>query len=208
MIKTACAGFPVGKKRYEARLFTVELSPSAKRPPRPATAAKWRREAPRAFEFVVAVPGSAAAPAAGAGLSIALALARDLESKILLFRVPAGAPPNSDVVHRLQRLIPAASHRNGVQFVWEPPPAWPASLVTDLSRHLSLVPAIDPLKSRLRAVPAAFRYFRIESPPSAPALSDRELRSIRAACDRPLSYVVFDRGPGSFEDAVRFAATI
>lgn len=221
VIRIACAGFPVGRSRYERELSVVELS-ALSRTTRPSTVDKWRAQSKAGFEFVVVSPTflSSASRANATRVSAekkkdprdlafsrSFSAAETLGSRLVLFPMPGTLPPSPDAIQKLQRFFSSAP-RADRQFVWTPPSFWPASLVGDLSRSLRLVPAIDPFRPVLRGVPSAFRYYRVSRRKPLGQVSEAELRAIRAACDRPLNYVVFDTGPSAFEDAIRFKSVI
>src|SRR5436190_1699338 len=55
-IKIACSGFPVGQKKYRARLSSVELSQMFEGLPQAATLERWRTESGDKFEFIACAP--------------------------------------------------------------------------------------------------------------------------------------------------------
>lgn len=229
MIKIACSGFPVGRKKYETHFRTVELSALFNAFPRPSTIEKWSATAADGFEFVVCAsklithPSKKTAAASTKTLAHRIgyfqdtaevrqafqrtwAAAETLKSKIVLFQCPAFFSPHADHVQRLQKFFQPIP-RGNKHIVWEPPASWPLTLVESLSRSLYLTPSANPLAKNYKPTNSPMRYFRIGANGKTSGIShmsDLELQDIRAACDRPLSYVVFNNGPTAFADALRF----
>lgn len=226
-IKIACSGYPVGQRNYQSHLNAVELSSMFEGLPRASTVERWKKEAKAGFEFIACAPETIThpvkdgrSPAAhrfgyfqdttevNAAARTAIALAESLGARTMLFRLPRTMGPNADQVDRLHKFFRRVDRRN-LSFAWEPPAAWPASLVASVSKALSLCAALNPLSRPPDA--GVLRYFRLGAGGKTSGLhrfSDEELARIKAACGRGYSYVVFNNGPFAFEDAVRFAATI
>ncbi len=205
MIKIGCSGFPVGKRFYESKFKLAEVSEGAKKPPRPGTLAKWRERAAPGFEFIVCA--SSFIPT-----DQTLNQAHALEARIVLFSFRSAMGPQADNVGRLQKFFGGIHARGTAPFflAWDPPAAWPRSLIESVSKSLRLVPATNPLNRRMES-PAPFRYFRLGDSKRTKGVhrfSDAELRDIKLACDKPLSYVVFNNGPYAFGDALRFASLV
>ncbi|MEM1989594.1 MAG: DUF72 domain-containing protein, partial [Candidatus Bathyarchaeia archaeon] len=53
MIKVGCCGYPVSQKRYYEEFSLVELNTTFYKYPSQTTVSKWRRSAPKDFEFTV-----------------------------------------------------------------------------------------------------------------------------------------------------------
>lgn len=233
-IKTGCNGFPVSQAKYAEHLAVVELYRHLDESRRMSTFEKWRKQLPRDFEFITGAPAKMTHPvkhsafrsarSAGAAnrtgylqntseidslYATARHVARLLSSQLLFFHLPSTLTPHADNIGRLQQFF-GRVNRDGLRMIWEPPHGWPASLVEKISKSLILIPAMNPLAHR--SLPAAdFRYFRLGTPTRTSGVhrfSDRELRDVHAACDRPVSYVIFNNGPTAFEDAGRFARLV
>ena len=227
-IKIACSGFPVGQKMYRARLGAVELSQMFDGLPRAATLERWREESDAKFEFIACAPEDVThlqASAAERGhhkrgafqnttpvhhaFRGTVAAAAALKAKLLFVRIPRTMTAHADNVDRIMRFFKTAD-RGPLTVVWEPPVSWPASIVEGVSKALHFVTAMNPLSGK--APPKGpVRYFRIGAHGATGGIhsvTDAELAKIKDACHGATSYVVFNNGPRSFDDAVRFAATI
>ncbi len=53
MIKIGCCSFPVRREEYYKNFKVVEVQQTFYKPPKLSTAKKWRKEAPKDFEFTV-----------------------------------------------------------------------------------------------------------------------------------------------------------
>ncbi len=233
MIKVACSGFPVGQKKYQSKLKTVELGGLFDAFPRISTLEKWGEAAKTDFEYIVCAsklithPAKKTAAASHAPRTHRIGYFQDspevrqafqrtwqaaeiLRSRIVLFRCPSQLTPHPDHVQRVQNFFKGAA-RGNKHFVWEPPSSWPASLIDNVGRSLYLTSAANPLSRHYKPSNAPMRYFRIGADGKTSGIhsySDSELRDIKAACDKPLSYVVFNNGPTSFFDAIRFFSLV
>lgn len=232
MIKVACSGFPVNQRKYQNQLRAVELVGLFDAFPRASTIEKWGKKAGPEFEFVVCAskvithPEKRAATHSRRGTGrtgyfqdspdVKLAFqkswgaAETLNSKILLFKCPDHWTLHPDHVQRIHAFFKPLP-RGNKHFVWEPPLSWSPTLIETLSKQLNLTPAANPLSKTYKPVAAPMRYFRIGlngKTSGQGAMSIDELRAIKNACDRPLSYVIFNNGPTSFTDAVRFQALL
>lgn len=232
MIKVACAGFPVSQKRYQNQLRTVELTNLFDSSPRTSTIEKWGRNAGPDFEFVVCASKTITHPEkralthtrpGGTGVGyfqnsedVKIAFQRSwgtaeiLNAKIILFKCPEHWTPHPDHAQRIHAFFKPLP-RGTKHFVWEPPTSWPMALIETMSKQLNLTATANPLSKTYQPIAAPMRYFRIGlsgKTSGQGAMSIEELKVIKKACDRPLSYVVFNNGPTAFADAVRFQTLI
>ena len=232
VIKIGCTGFPVAQSKVHSALSCVELAALAQKVPKRTTLEKWRAGAPDKFEFIVCASRSVshdanrgfhAAPAASTirrgrfhesadvrnGFSQTEIAATTLRSRIVLFSIPPQMTPHPDSIGRLHKFFGSVKRDERV-FVWEPPANWPSSLVQQLSKELALVPVMNPLGGR-PAHRAPLRYYRIGAEGrtrGVQRMTAPQLHALHAACDTPLSYVIFNNGPTAFEDAQKFAAIV
>jgi uncharacterized protein YecE (DUF72 family) len=186
MVKVGCCGFPVGRRRYMARLPVAEVQQTFYQPPQPDTARRWRAEAPPAFEFTLKawqlITHEAASPTyrrlkrplspaertqAGFFKDTPLVrqawettheIAQILEARIILFQCPARFGPTPENRERLIRFF-SRLDRGGCTCAWEPRGNWPREEVAELCRELNLLPALDPLAAAPFPGPRA--YFRL-----------------------------------------------
>jgi uncharacterized protein YecE (DUF72 family) len=226
-IKIACSGYPVRQKLYQDRLNAVELSQMFEGLPRAATVDRWKAEAKSGFEFIACAPEAITHPRKDddprshrygyfqetaevhAAYRNAVSTAESLGARTMLFRLARTAGPNPDQMDRLHRFFKKVD-RGRLHFAWEPPPSWPVTLVTSVSKALRLFPVNNPLGQK-GVLPSPLRYFRLGAAGKTSGVhhfSDEELARVKRACDEGPSYVVFNNGPYAFDDAVRFASLI
>jgi len=232
MIKIGCTGFPVGRKQYESKFGLVEVNQFFDKFPMGRTIEKWKAEAPKNFEFIVWAPRSvthllkSGRNGAHSGFTQrshkhgyfqdsaevrhafgrACSAAQTLDAKMIFFKLPKSLSAHSDNVGRIQKFFMSAP-TSTLHFVWEPPTNWPLSLVSELSKSLGITPAVNPL-GRLGQAKGAIQYFRLGNTTETKAVhsfSSSELKDIKRACTKSLAYVIFNNGPTSFQDAVRFS---
>lgn len=228
-IKIACSGFPVGQKMYRSRLGAVELSQMFDGLPRTKTVERWRSEASDRFEFISCVPEDVShlqsetvkrgshrlgsfqdTPEVHASFRKTVMTATALRSRLLFLKLSRTLGPQADNVNRIVQFFKKAD-RGTLTVVWEPPQNWPASIVSGVSKTLRLVTAVNPLSAPQGAHAGGVKYFRLGAGGRTGGIhsfTDPELQKIKAACDGTVNYVVFNSGPRSFDDAVRFASLI
>lgn len=231
MIKIACSGFPVGRKRYESRLKTVELNRLFDSFPLVRTLEKWREAALSGFEYIVCASKIITHPAKNNLKTPAFSrrahhigyfqdsaevrhafqrtwhAAETLNAKIVLFQCAPTLTPHADHVGRIQAFFRPID-RGTRHFVWEPPLSWPRNFVESLGKTMHMTAAANPLSKKYKPSNEPMRYFRLGAEgrtSGVTTFSDSELRDVKSACDKPLSYVVFNNGPTAFMDAVRFS---
>lgn len=223
MIKVGCAGYPVRQSVYHQELQFVEIGDASGRRPRENTLKRWRESAPKEFEFVIRAPqvwidpvrasgvrwngakGNSKVSAAGSPQTEIRRLRDELGARVVLFELPSHFHATPDRVARFQTLVRSVP-QNDLSVVWFPPKGWPSTLVERLSSTLRIVPASNPLKSE-SAQKTMFKYIRLKAAPGT-RFTDEHLKKVKRACGGGLAYVVFDVGPNSFLEAVRFARFI
>lgn len=222
MIKIGCSGFPVGRKTYTAKFKLVELSALFERAPKDTTVQNWRDDTPKDFEFVVCAskvithPSKTTTrhgyfqdtPQTQHAYSQSLKQAKTLDARLILFAMPAHLTPHPDLVGRLQKFF-RKNIQDGVLCLWETPASWPVTLVEQISQSLRIAPVMNPLKTEKLSSKAPLRYFRLgdsQRTRGVHRFSENELKRVRALCDKPMNYVIFNNGPYAFEDAQRFAS--
>ncbi len=226
-IKIACSGFPVGQKTYRSRLAAVELSQMFDGLPQTKTVERWRADAGNRFEFIACMPEDVThrqaknsergghrlglfqdTPEVHAAFRKTVITASGLNARLLFVKIPRTLAAHADNVDKILRFFKKAD-RGKLTLVWEPPTNWPASIVNGVTKSLGLITAINPLSG---ATPAGqVKYFRLGAGGKTGGIhsfTDPELARIKAACDGTVAYVVFNNGPRSFDDAVRFSSLI
>jgi len=232
MIKTGCSGFPVGRKNYTSKLALVELKDLFEKFPLNRTVEKWSKEKPGGFEYVVCVNKAVTHPAKSFstpnGRSHKIGFFQDtpevhqafrrsvktanaLNAKILYFQLPGHFGPTPDNIGRMQaffRKFDISGLKGSLHIVWEPPKGWGHKIINTLSSAMNITPSTNPLGGRPPFV-GPIRYFKVGTSTKTKGVhqfSADELRAIKKACDKPLSYVIFNNGPTAFYDAVKFSS--
>ncbi|MCB4757630.1 MAG: DUF72 domain-containing protein [Elusimicrobia bacterium] len=229
MLKIGCSGFPVGQNTYFNQLKVVEMTPFFQRLPRISTLERWRREAPKNFEFVVVAPKTITHPLRSSRTSSlhfhrdmnighfkdspevreilfkTLQAAEILQSRMLLFDIPPTMPPQPEFIGHMQKFFSTIPRKN-LLFFWTPPKSWPDSFIERLSKSLQIYPATNPLV-RLFKFESPVQYFRLGPQSGSTRIhtfSRAELSSLKHVCQNRMTYVFFNNGPTSFQDALQF----
>ncbi len=229
-VRIGCCGFPIARGAYFSRFALVEVQQTFYQPPRTATLAGWRAQAPAGFEFTLKAwqlithePGSPTyrrlktpiAPQARdrygsfrpsdevmAAWRATLEAARALAASCVVFQCPASFVPSAEHVANMRAFFCAVRpEAEGLRLCWEPRGDWPRTTVTGLCRELGLELVVDPFKSPPPA--RGLRYFRLHGRDGyAYAYSDAELRELAALC-RGTTYCLFNN-TAMLDDATRF----
>jgi len=229
MLRTGCAGFPVGQDRYWRSLAFLEAR-TGEAMPRESTLAAWRAGAPAGAEFAVQAyrllthgRDDRGFPPAGRRLTPARQLHcgafRDsleaheawmatktaavvLGAKAVVFETPVSFQPGPDRLRDMTRFFRGVS-RGTFALVWHPRGSAWASLADKVCAELGLIRAFDPLKERAPER-GAFRYLRPAGPRSG-GLSVDNMSTIRAAAAGKPAYLVLSHRD-AFRDAERLTA--
>lgn len=217
MIKIGCAGFPVRQSLLFENLDFIEVGDGSPIRTKTETLLKWRETAGPDFEFALRAPTTWIDPVRGEGLrwkkktprSTAYqgrdhqiqSFRKNLNSRMIIFDIPSSLSPSPDRISKLQNLFRSLPASDYVA-VWQPPKSWPESLVERFSQAMKIVPALDPLKEQAR-FKTPFHYFRIKGP-AGTQFRDSEMKAVQRMCGNRLSYLLFDVGPTSFQEAMRF----
>ncbi|MEW5865158.1 MAG: DUF72 domain-containing protein [Pseudomonadota bacterium] len=231
-LRVGCCGFAMARPRYFATFGLVEVQHTFYQPPRLATLARWRVQAPASFEFTLKawqlithepasptyrrlktpVPPNRRArygsfrPTAevAAAWAATLECARVLRASVIVFQCPASFAPTPEHVANLRRFFRKARGEAGdIVLAWEPRGAWPRALVRSLCAELDLRPVLDPFAQK--PFPGTWRYFRLHGRGGYRyRYSDSELRALHSLC-RGTTYVLFNN-TAMADDARRFIA--
>lgn len=187
-VKAGCCGFGLARAEYVARYPVVEVQQTFYQPPQVKTLARWREEAPPAFEFTLKawqlITHEARSPTyrrlkrtltdeerAGCGAfrptgivreawEMMLACAAALDARRILFQCPASFTPARENLKNLRRFF-SKVERGKLLFMWEPRgAAWAGELVRELCEELDLTHVVDPFVARTETL-ARPRYFRL-----------------------------------------------
>lgn len=226
MIKIGCANYPINAKSYQLRFGIVELTSLLEKTPRVNTVDKWRKESPSSFEFIVCDGMSLSEKTPQIrpikskrelmkrkprlingieALRASVGMMTQLKSKILYLQIPRLWMPHPDRVSEIRKIV---SHfPTDIVVVWEPPKKWPVPIIEKISETFNMIPAINPLDKKLtQSYP--IQYFKLGDKNKTRGnytYSDNELKVLKSFCRGPMSYVIFNNGPTSFKDALRFS---
>ncbi|RMD78018.1 MAG: DUF72 domain-containing protein [Gammaproteobacteria bacterium] len=232
-VRVGPCGFPEARARLFRDFSILEVQASFYRPVPPATAARWRAEAPPGFLFTLKAwqllthepssptyrrlgrPLSAAERRLAGGLrwnpvtrrawAATLETARALGAAAVLLQLPASFDPRPAHLRRLRRFCEGAE-RGGMRLAVElRGPAWEDRLLRRLARELAFTPVVDPF---LRPPPApGLRYFRLHGLPAyryAYRYTDEDLARLRGLLRGPWPHWVLFNNVAMAEDARRF----
>ena len=171
-LKLGMCGFTIGAAAYVKQFCVVEVQQTFYDPPALMTLAKWRAQAPPAFEFtmkawqVITHLGTSrtyrrlrrpfderSRSEAGAFRLNDTTLAawqttmeaRDaLRATAILFQCPASFRATEENADAMRRFFATIARPEGVRLLWEPRGPWPDEIVESLCRDLGLVHAVDP----------------------------------------------------------------
>jgi uncharacterized protein YecE (DUF72 family) len=233
-VKVGCCGFPMDRRKYYGAFPVVEVQQTFYQPPRPGTAARWRTEAPPAFEFTMKAwqlithePSSPTyrrlrrpIPAelkdrygsfrpteeVRVAWTATAQVARALGARILVFQCPPRFTPTEEHVAWLRQFFVGVEREEFV-LAWEPRGEWPDDLVAGLCAELELVHVVDPLAGA--PLSEGLRYLRLHGVTGYRYLhSDEDLAAIaeRLAPEAD-NYVLFNN-QFMAEDAVRLQALL
>lgn len=229
-VAIGCCGFPVGREKYFQDFGVVEIQKTFYQPPSLVTAEKWRREAPRDFEFTLKawqlithepksptyrrlsrpIPKSERNKYGSfkptrevfVAWQTTSSFAEALGAKIIVFQCAASFTPTAENKRNMRRFFDAIDRRDFL-LVWEPRGKWRAAEVRELCRELSLIHCVDPFKES--PVWGEMRYFRLHGRTGYRyKYTDDDLQQLTAKVQgESLCYVMFNNVP-MFDDALRF----
>lgn len=185
-VKIGCCGFPKARSQYYKFFKVVEIQQTFYHPPHPATAERWRREAPADFEFTIKawqlITHEANSPtyrrlklswpqkklsACGSfkptgevhfAWEKTKEIALALGAKIVVFQTPASFHPLPGNVANLRKFFEEIKRENFI-CVWEPRGKWKREDISRLCQELRLVHGVDPFKATPEYGPIF--YFRL-----------------------------------------------
>jgi uncharacterized protein YecE (DUF72 family) len=167
MITVGCAGFAVPATRYFKEYLFVEVQETHLAVPGPGTLRRWRREAPKGFEFALLGPRQVGQEGFREGKVIETALkslsevASELEATTAVF-----VAPNDFTSSRANRAA-LKEFLTGVRklfdrVVFEPGPAWDPDDADHLAEETRSLASRDPLHHGLSKRDVA--YYRLPGP--------------------------------------------
>lgn len=233
-VTVGCAGFNTARAAYFEALPAVEVQQTFYQPPRVATLARWREEAPASFAFAVKawqlVTHAPSSPTyrrlrrpltdaeredagsfrdtetVAAAWETTRACAAALDARAILFQCPASFAPTGENVARLVGFFKGAA-RDGRDFCWEPRGGWPRDLIRDLCETLDLWHVVDPFAEE--TVTPERCYYRLHGRGGwRYAYEDGELEDLAAMLSEDAPSYVFFNNVRMLEDAMRFRALL
>jgi uncharacterized protein YecE (DUF72 family) len=233
-VVVGCCGFRSARAAYFERLPAVEVQHTFYQPPRPATLAAWRAEAPAGFVFTVKawqlITHEASSPtykrlrrpladeeraevgafrptaAVEAAWAETAAAAEALRAPVVLFQCPPRFRPTERHVADLRAFF-AGRDRAGRAFAFEPRGGWPPALVEELCEELDLWHAVDPF-AEATATPGRC-YYRLHGRGGwRYRYEDAELEELAAMLPEEGPGYVFFNNVHMLEDAERFLGMV
>ena len=222
-VHVGCSGLPLKRAQYYETLKAVEVLPVQEVPPRPASARRWREEAPGGFVFTMVAsrllcsppdqlpPGLDGDVKKYGGLQLSeevlslyqrtIDAAVALEAQVLVFITPPQIGPGRRGKEALAQFFKRVDRR-GINFAWEAHGPWEDEEVIELCHEHDLIRCVDPLRDY---IPEEGRAYGRLGPFAAMgrSLADDELERIAEALEaRPDSYCFFAT-ERAFSDARR-----
>lgn len=167
MMVVGCAGFAVPATRYFKEYLFVEVQETHLAVPGPGTLRRWRREAPKGFEFALLGPREIAQEGFRDGKVVETALrtlgevAQELEARAAVFV----APPDFTNSRANKSALKDFLKNVRKQFdtvVWEPGPPWNPDEADELAEETRTLASRDPLQQGLSKRDIA--YYRLPGP--------------------------------------------
>ena len=233
-VKIGCCGFAMDRRKYYGAFPVVEVQQTFYQLPRAGTAARWRAEAPPAFEFTMKawqlITHEPSSPTyrrlrrplppelkdrygsfrptdeVEAAWAATAEVAGALGARIVLFQCPPRFTPTEQHVVWLRQFFVGVA-RGDFVLTWEPRGEWPPHLVAGLCAELGLVHVGDPLAGE--PLTKGLRYFRLHGVTGYRYIhSDEDLAAIaKRLAPETDNYVLFNN-QFMAEDAVRFQALL
>jgi uncharacterized protein YecE (DUF72 family) len=230
MVKVGCCGFPVNKKEYFKKLSLVEVqSTFYEIPAKIETVKKWKKEAPKDFEFTLkafqVITHDSKSPTykrlkrkfgnpknygffkntkeVFEAWEMTREVAKVLNSRIIIFQCPISFKPEKENIENFRNFFNKIKEKNFI-FVWEPRGEWSEDLIKGLCKELNLVHCVDPFKQK--SLFGRINYFRLHGKPNYNLrykYTDEDLKELLKFCDRKENYVLFNN-LSMFEDAQKF----
>jgi uncharacterized protein YecE (DUF72 family) len=218
-IKVGTCGFGERKSKYFKDFKVVEIQETFYQPANFSKYEKWRKEAPKDFEFVVKVwqlithePSSPTYKRLKIKISkkenygffknkreifeaweIIDKICQILRAKIVLFQTPASFEPKKENKENLENFFKKIKRRDYI-FVWEPRGKWEKKEIEEICKKLNLVHCVDPFKEK--PVFGKINYFRLHGLNGKYNLkykyTIKDLLQLKNFCNKAVNYVLFN----------------
>ncbi len=185
-IEVGCCGFSRAQGTYWRHFSLIEIQQTFYRPPRMATAIRWREEAPDNFRFTLKAwqlithpPSSPTYRRLGHPIAAAdrekygffrpteevmaawrttEAIASALRAPVIVFQCPASFQPTPENEKNLLSFF-SAIDRKDFLLGWEPRGKWEESTIKRLCRQADLIHVVDPFRNR--QISGEVAYYRL-----------------------------------------------
>ena len=158
MLRIGICGWQNARGTWSKGVGAVELTQMGHAVPKPGVLARWRAEAPQAFDFIPTVPSALTAPESGGPLTGAFwpiqpaldlwervrSAAETLEATAVLVATPPSFTPTGPNRTALSAFFERCG-RDRLRVVWKPSGLWTVEDVAVVSVDLDLETCIDPL---------------------------------------------------------------
>lgn len=166
-LTVGCAGFPVPATRYFKEFMFVEIQETHHALPGMGTIRRWRREAPKGFDFAMLAPreigqeGFREGKVVETALKSLLDVGKELEATTAVFVSPPELTQNRANKAAVKDFLESV-RKKFTRVVWEAPTAWDPDDAASLAIDVKVVPARDPLMHGKLDTPVA--YYRLPGP--------------------------------------------
>ncbi len=193
MIKVGCCGFPGGIKKYFEKFRLVEVQSTFYKLPRVETAEKWRKNAPKEFEFTVKAWQAITHPTTSPtwrrtkiqfstedtdrygflrptrqvfeAWEKTMEICKVLEAKVCVIQCPASFTANEQNIRNAKKFF-SEIEREELTIAWEPRgKSWTAEKVESLCEELELTHCVDPFAAEPAHFAGKTAYFRLHGKP-------------------------------------------
>ena len=210
MITVGCAGFAVPATRYFKEYLFVEVQETHLAVPGPGTVRRWRREAPKGFEFALLGPRQIGQEGFRTGKVIETALdtldgvGEQLSARTAVFVAPSdfnSSRPNKAALKEFLKYV----RQRFETVVFELGPSWKPNEADNIAEDTDTLASRDPLQHGLSKRDRA--YYRLPGPAGRksryedPAI-ERLAEIAKQAPDQQATYVFAN--VDMFADAKRF----
>ncbi|MBN2191445.1 MAG: DUF72 domain-containing protein [Polyangiaceae bacterium] len=167
MITVGCAGFAVPATRYFKEYLFVEVQETHLAVPGPGTVRRWRREAPKGFEFALLGPreigqeGFRAGKVVENALKILSEVAAELESQTAVFVAPPDFVSGRGNKAALREFLPMVRH-HFERVVFDVSASWDPGEADEIAEECGTLSVRDPLATGLSKRSVA--YYRLPGP--------------------------------------------
>jgi len=231
MIKVGCCGWGCAMSSYFNSFPVIELQTTFYKLPKLKTAQRWRKAAPKSFEFVVKAfqgvthpPKSPTwrkfgQPLRGAGYlkptrtveqswKKTLEICRALQSSICLIQLPASFKDTKENLRNAEKFLSSASKEIKIAIELR---GWSDRNIKRICKKFSLIDCCDPF-ARMPLLRGPTAYFRLHGSPPGPRLYNysytrKDLENLKQKLSKLKArkiYCMFNNGYSMVRDAKRF----